>query len=549
MSTLTESSLEELERETWDAIIVGTGMGGATLGYALAKAGKRVLWCEKGKSLLSDEGPIRGVFAETRFPHEVAPSAEHREILLNAGRYAEEICDETTARVRRYVPFIGLGTGGSSAIYGAALERFFPSDFVPREKHSNHDGSTLPEVWPIDYETLKPYYEAAERLYGVRGTVDPLRKEPRPDYLQEPPPLTPASQELYSHLQDNGLHPYRLPQGCRYVDGCQGCQGFLCPKDCKNDSNRVCLRPAMEHFGAELRDECEVTRLEARQDVVTSVVCRHRDQEVHLRGKVVVLAANALETPRILLKSTSHEWPRGLANDSGMVGRNLMRHFVDLYAIRPRHSKVTSPNLKELAFNDFYRTSDQTFGTVQSFGALPPAPVVVAGLDQELKDSGWRWLRPLFRAAKPVLKRAVSGMLGGRVILASIVEDLPYADNQVGLSADSSISMRYRLHPAEKARIASFRKELKAVLKPFRFSLFKQAENNERIAHACGTCRMGDDPKASVINADGRAHHLANLYIVDASFFPSSGGTNPGLTIAANALRVAERICLERQQR
>jgi len=95
---------------------------------------------------------------------------------------------------------------------------------------------------------------------------------------------------------------------------------------------------------------------------------------------------------------------------------------------------------------------------------------------------------------------------------------------------------------AELARIKSFRRQLSHVFKPLRFTLLKQAENNQRIAHACGTCRMGSDPQTSVINADGRAHGLTNLYIADASFFPSSGGTNPGLTIAANALRVADRI-------
>ena len=112
-----------------------------------------------------------------------------------------------------------------------------------------------------------------------------------------------------------------------------GCQGFLCPKACKNDSKRICLDSAIQQDGAQLLDECRVVRLEADHDTVTHVICVRRGEEFRLLGTNVVLAAGALETPALLLRSASSDWPDGLANASGLVGRNLMRHDIDLYAV------------------------------------------------------------------------------------------------------------------------------------------------------------------------------------------------------------------------
>jgi choline dehydrogenase-like flavoprotein len=155
-------------------------------------------------------------------------------------------------------------------------------------------------------------------------------------------------------------------------------------------------------------------------------------------------------------------------------------------------------------------------------------------------------LAPLLPLARPVLMRVLEGM-GRRLILASIMEDLPFPDNAVRPVEDGAarLEIRYRIRPFEKARIEAFRDRVASALKGFRFDLIRQAENNHRIAHACGTCRFGDDPGSSVLDRWNRAHGLRNLYVLDASFFPSSGGTNPALTIAANAMRVADHLCEE----
>ena len=542
-------NLSDVSARHWDAIVIGTGMGAATAGYALAKAGKRVLFCEKGKSSLGKTGTLRGGYAEQFFARCEAPNAKHRDVLSRAGRCHSEIEDRSSGRSMKFIPFIGSTTGGSSALYGMALERFFPCDFFPRENYPDAPANALPQRWPVSYDELLPYYESAERLYRVRGGPDELRDGVKPQYGLPPPPVSPRGQELFDFLQGKSLHPYRLPLACEFVADCEGCQGYLCAKDCKNDSARICLEPALREFGAELLDECEVVKLVATHREVTAVECVHRGQAMTLRADIVVLGAGALASPKLLLDSVSPEWPNGLANDSGTVGRNLMRHHVDLYAVFTNAKQRTAGNPKEIAFNDFYLSEGQKFGSVQSFGFLPPTPIVAAGMAQDLHDGGMPWAVAPFNVIKPAVIPFLDWVFSRTTILAAIMEDLPYPDNQVTVHRHpenghgTQISLAYTLCDYDKARIKAFRALVGKVLKPYRFIRIKQAENNQRIAHVCGTCRFGLDAGDSVLDGNNKAHGLSNLYIVDASFFPSSGGTNPALTIAANALRVADRLC------
>jgi choline dehydrogenase-like flavoprotein len=537
--------------EQWDAIIIGTGMGGATLGYALARAGQRVLFCEQGSDTMGDDQALLGRYPETLFPRPAAPQPEHGALLARAGRYRQQIRDESAPRTLTFIPFIGAGTGGSTALYGMALERFFPSDFAPKRNFPDAAGATLPAAWPITYAQLAPYYEAAETLFRVRGTADPLRQEPARAHFMAPPALTPAASELVDFFQRQQLHPYRLPMACEFVPGCACCQGYLCDKNCKNDARRICLEPALARHGAQLLGDCEVLRLEASATRVTGVVCRRGDAEFTLRANTVVLAAGALESPAILLRSASEHWPAGLANRSGMVGKNLMRHHVDLYLVEPKLKGEFDNRQKEFAFNDFYQANGQKLGSVQSFGRLPPAPVLAASMADDLRQGPLPWTAPLFKLAKPVVTPVLDKLVNRRMILATTLEDLPYADNSVDIAAPGAaapLTLRYRVRPHDSARIAAFRAVMKGVLKSYSFSLIKQADNNQRIAHVCGTCRFGTDPADSVLDANNRAHALANLYVVDGSFFPSSGGTNPSLTIAANALRVADHLNAIKEQ-
>lgn len=532
---------ELIESCEWDAIVIGTGIGGGTVGFQLAKAGRRVLFLEKGRSHLGCEGSLSGQYAEMFFAEVEPPDLKHAETLSKAGRWTDLIVDMSGKRPNSQIPFIGSGTGGSSALYGMAMERFSEADFQCGSYRADTDGSNLPESWPISYADLKPYYERAERLYRVRGTVDPLRKETIHTY-HPPVPLSAPNEELFDFLCGKGLHPYRLPLAYDAVEGCQNCQGFLCPKACRNDSATVCVKPAVQNHGARLLDLCEVIRIDVTKSLASAVVCRWRERTLILRGKIVVLAAGALHTPVLLLRSSSAEFPNGLANGSKQVGKNLMRHYIDIYAVALKQKPYATDNLKQIAFNDLRLSKEMRFGTVQSFGPLPPPSMLVGKLRKRLANAGFPFMSPCFNVFAPLVNLAFSKTFSSKLILASIMEDLPYIDNAVSLSRTGDVAINYRIPRAEASRIASFRKRVGEALKPYPFIRIRQAESNSRIAHVCGTCRAGLDPNTSVVDPFNRTHDCSNLFITDSSFFPSSGGTNPALTIAANALRVADHI-------
>lgn len=535
-----------LERD-WDFIVVGTGMGGATLGYALARKGHSVLFLERGRSHLAGNGALTGDFAETFLARTGAPQASHKDTLMAAGRYAGEIEDISGGRPRSFIPFIGSGTGGSSALYGMALERFFATDFTPGQYHRQNTLSSLPDAWPLDYGELAPYYACAESLYRTRGEPDPLREGEANSYLP-PQPLHPANRNLHDFLQDKGLHPYRLPMACEQVEDCRSCQSYLCSRGCKNDSSKICLAPALSEHDTNLLDECEVLRLHASRSEVSTLECSYRGASVKLRARNYVLAAGALETPRLLLNSTSELWPAGLGNSHDQVGRNLMRHYIDLYALFCGHKVERNSHVKELAFNDFYMADGSKLGSVQSFGFLPPASILVQEMQQDMRLDLGRLAAAAFGLVKPLVRLALDQIFSRALILASTMEDLPYRDNRVQLSGEAGadgrrrLQIHYTVREEEQARIDQMRSKMKQALRPRRYMQLQQADNNHRIAHACGTCRFGDTPRDSVVDADHRVHGVRNLYIADSSVFPSSGGINPSLTIAALSLRLADHL-------
>jgi len=556
--------------QTWDAIVVGTGVGGATFGHRLAAAGRSVLFCELGGDPASGP-PLQGAYpelAEGRRGEVLGPA--DAAALLRAGRWAEPIIDEGPARPRRFVPYIGCGPGGSSALYGMALERFGPADFHPEHALRADPHCDAVERWPIDETELAPYYAQAEALYRVRGGRDPLAapapaapgrlSAPLPP-LPAPPPISPAGADLMAWLAARGLHPYRLPLACADAPGCATCQGLLCPQRCKLDAAQVALHPAL-HPAPEtappakaghtrLLTGCRVLEVESSGSRASGVRCLYRGAELRLRARVVVLAAGALHTPLLLLRSRDAGGHPGLGNASGWVGRGLMRHLIDLYLVRPQ--PATGPGFdnraKEVGCSDFQQLDGRRLGTLQSFGRLPPAAMLYGALRDDLRTSS-PWGRAAAAAlplARPLLARVLHDLSERWSALATIAEDLPYADHAVvpggpGVKNLDTPRLHYRLRPEAHARVALLRTQMAEVLRGRRWRRLPQADNNQRIAHVCGTCRFGTDPQRSVLDRDNRVHAVENLYIVDASFFPSAGATNPALTIAANALRVAERV-------
>ncbi len=540
---------DPVEQES-DVIVVGTGPGGATLGHALAASGRRVLFCELGGAGAAPS--LRAQYPELAEGRSGAVlQARDAPALLQAGRYADTLVDMSHARRHSFVPFIGSGPGGSSALYGMAMERLLPRDFEAGDPPANAAGSSAVPQWPIRYAELAPYYARAEALYHVRGEADPLadipasvRAEHRPQ-LMPAPPLTAAMAELSAFFSRHGLHPYRLPAACEYLPQCQTCQGVLCHKPCKNDASRIGLLPALADHGAQLLCGCRVLTVTTRGRRATGVRVSWRGREHELRARLVVLAAGALQTPLILLRS-GPAGSRGLGNASDQVGRNLMRHFIDLYQLRPTvttHDGFDNRR-KELAFNDLYHDGGVRLGTVQSFGRLPPAAMLFGSLQDDVRASSASALAPLLPLAKPLLMPLLRGIESRHLSLASIVEDLPYAEHRVEPQPDDPTRalLHYTLRPEARVRVEHMRARLRELLRGRAWKLLPQAHNNQRIAHVCGTCRFGNDAQRSVLDRDNRVREVDGLFVTDASFFPSSGGTNPSLTIVANALRVADRI-------
>jgi choline dehydrogenase-like flavoprotein len=539
----------------WDVAVIGTGMGGAVAGYGLAKLGRRVLFIEKGLFFhgefhLQKDGSAK--LDENLLAQLADRSNEQPKARLRRGWWPLRLQGRTSFGELEFFAPLGCGSGGSTSLYAAALERFWPADFRPRANFPQVSDSTLPEKWPITYEDLRPFYIQAETLFRVRGTPDPLGHGE--GTLRHPPNLSPRDHHLFESFEQLGLHPYRVHVGYEYVDGCEECEG-LCHRGCKNDSGRICLLPALQKYGASILPQCEVLKLEAGKSEVRQVLCRWNGVELSIRAKMVVLGAGAFMTPVLLLNSKSEEWPDGLANRSGLVGRYLMLHASDFIAVRPtKRLSIVGPQ-KSLAFNDFYYSDGEKLGTFQTSGGA----VSVGRIMQYMRDAAEKdptWWRKL-ASPRPVWWRKLSSPVIRLIALtayhlfnfknaavwASAIEDLPYYENRVIPDPQAKNGMRFEYrYPEElRARVMSFRKRLAKALGPHKIIVLS-GENNLNFGHVCGTCRFGDDPATSVLDKNNRAHDISNLYVVDASFFPSSGGTNPSLTIAANALRVAESI-------
>lgn len=479
----------------WDYIIIGTGMGGGPIGLRLAQAGFSVLFLEKGLSPAKSSA-LKGQYAE-QFP------GERIEVLKKAGRFSEVIFDRTHKKEKKLTPFIGCGVGGSSALYGMVLERFKPSDF-----HS----------WPISYEELSNYYNEAEKLFQIKKNL-PIRH--------------PGHQELDSFLKSQNLNPYVLPQANEGFSICGECQSVLCKHKCKNDSGKICIEPAIKNHKATLITECDVQKIEVSNHRVTSVSAIHSGESVIFNARHVILAAGALKTPVILINS-------GIGNQSNLVGRNLMRHFVDLYALKI-DSEPKNKHVKELGFNDFYNLNNQKLGTVQSFGRLPPVDVIIEQMKNDIKNSFGLVIYSIFKIIIPLMRVILRSITSKRLVMASIIEDSPQYENRVW-AENGKTYISYKVSDEDQKKIKFIRVKLKNLFKKFNLLFISKSEENKMLAHVCGTCKMGTDPQTSVIDSENRVHGIENLYVVDSSFFPTSGGTNPALTIAANSLRVADLL-------
>ena len=507
----------------YDVIIIGTGAGGGTLAYRLAPSGKRILILERGDFV----------------PREKA-NWDSRAVNVEARYHTREVWRDKDGRPLH--PHTNYYVGGNTKFYGAALFRLRERDL----SELVHHGGVSP-AWPISYADLEPYYTEAERLYSVHGKrgVDPTEPFASGPYPFPPVSHEPRIQRLHDDLLRQGLQPFHVPLGVRLDESdrgrsacirCNTCDGFPCLVKAKSDAHVTCIEPALAWPNVTLLTGAKVLRLDtsASGREVTRVVVEHAGEQRAFSADIVVSSCGAINSAALLLRSASDRHPRGLANGSDVVGRHYMGH---LNSVLLAISRTPNPTVfqKTLALNDFYfGATDFPFpmghisfvGKLDAIALSAGAPPFVPGmtLDVMARHSLDFWLTS---------------------------EDLPSAGNRVTLDRDGGIVLSYTPNNEEgHRRLIARLKDLLQHLDMQPHLIPRNLFVGDRIplagvAHQNGTIRFGHDPRTSALDAHCKAHELDNLYVVDGSFFPSSGAVNPALTIMANALRVGDHL-LER---
>lgn len=513
----------------FDVVVVGSGAGGASLAQSLADTGKSILILERGDHL--ERGPNNW---------------NSTYVFVNrAYRTKERWYDKTG---KSFHPNTHYWVGGNTTFYGAALFRLRPGDFEERR----HKGGVSP-AWPIGYSDLSPYYLDAEKRWYVHGkrNVDPSELGGEPEYFYPPLKHDPTIANLEIHFKDLGWHPSALPIGVMRDDAnppmsscirCGTCGGYPCLVSAKADARTIAIAPILPKPNITLKPNRKVTRLDtdAAGKTVTRIRVDGPDGPEDYSGDMVVLAAGAVNTAAILLASTNPGHATGLANGSDQVGRNYMFHTMSaVVSVTPTRFRAPFP--KTMCVNDFYWGDpaggfDYPMGHIQLLEHMDGHV-----LEGQVEEEG---VPPL------LIPDFLSNAAAERMLaFLCISEDLPEPDNRVRLK-DGKIFLDYTHGDLEghKRLVQKLDHALDTFTDGGQPSLLRHHfQVSEMLplygtAHMCGTTRFGHDPNASVLDANNKAHQLDNLYVTDASFFPSAAAVNPTLTIVANAWRVGEHL-------
>ncbi len=511
----------------YDLIVIGSGPGGASLAHRLAPTGKRILLLERGDYLPRSQ---KNWSSQTVF---VDGQYQARETWYGA-------------KGESFHPGLHYYVGGNSKVYGAALFRLRERDFTAIQ----HKDGISPE-WPLKYSDFAPFYAEAERLYDVHGQRG---EDPNEPPAGEPYPFPPVSHEpriaqLADSFAAEGLHPFHLPLGIRLEerDGkptptsicirCDAFDGFPCLLNGKADAQVMCVDPALAaNPNLTLLTGAYASRLEtdASGRSVTAVQVTRAGAEERYSADIVVVACGALSSALLLLRSANAQHPEGLANGSGQVGRNYMRHNQSVLMALMRQPNETVFQ-KTLAVSDYYFSApdwDYPLGLIQMCATSHADQIRGEALPAWLD---WVPKMPFEEMARHSMDFWLSS------------EDLPLAENRIFYEGDrvrldlteTNVEAHHRLKKKLEQHLS--RAGSHPVLLERSLYLGKGIPISGT-AHQAGTCRFGTDPAASVLDLQCKAHELDNLYVTDASFFPSIGSVNPTLTIIANALRVAEHL-------
>ncbi|MBB2973215.1 GMC family oxidoreductase [Mesorhizobium sp. RMAD-H1] len=491
-----------------DIVIIGSGVGGASLAYSLAPSGLRIVILERGAHLQD------------------SPEARDDVAIFQKGFYrsSEEWLGTDG---ESFLPGNYYYVGGNSKFFGAVMYRYRREDFTPRR---HMDG--VSPGWPLSYEDLSPWYDAAEQIFRVRGSVtgDPTEPPHEKPYGYPPVPDEPAVAVVRRRLEKAGVHPAPLPLSID-IDAWlkrakTGWDAFPNTGLGKIDAEVGPLASALAHPNVSVVTGANVAHLETDGSGcrVIAAVYERNGAEHRISADRFVIAAGAVQTAALLLRSANRVHPAGLGNSSDQLGRNFMNHNTTAMLTIDPFVRNTCVYQKTIAFNDFYNDDNEygfPLGNVQLLGHITG-----------------NILKANFPVAAPAWLTWLIARHAYGWFLTS--EDLPNPESRVMIRNGRIVMHWVRSNMrAHEALIAKTR----AVMRKAGFPIvLTHTFGRKTTSHQCGTARMGTDPRNSVVNLDCRSHDVDNLYITDASILPTSAAVNPALTVAALAIRAGKSI-------
>jgi choline dehydrogenase-like flavoprotein len=545
-----------MAKEEFDVCVIGTGAGGGVMIQELTAAGLRVVALQRGPFLKPgdfDDDELRTIIRDEVFSSDQ----------VETYRYDDKSPTETGR-----FNYTANCVGGTMTHWAAWSWRFRPDDFRVLSTEGPVAGASLAD-WPIAYDEIEPFYQRAEWDFGVSGDAEgnPFGAPRKKAYPSPAHPGRTASNRVVRAARKLGYHPFPTPVAINsrsYGDRPEcvhggACLGYGCPIGAKATSLSVCIPKALATGKLDLRPDATAREItigkDGRARSVRYLDKQGKEHEVFARS--IVVAGNAIGTSHLLLMSTSGSFPHGLANSSGLVGRNLTLHHIAAVAFTIDEPSRGNTGLHSHAAFDDFHPSDPKRGFIRG-GVVGEAN---SPTNQPLSFAlvtypGYPAKRAWGRELKDYLRK-----FPRTVALAAVLEDLPMEVNQIDL--DPTVKdghglpaprITHRQHPNDFAMNRWFTQRLMAFADAAGatdkweaefYSLPTERSAMKGFMHFHGTCRMGDDPKRSVVDRWCRSHDVENLWIVDGSVFPTSGGYNPTLTILANAYRVADHFVRE----